>query len=438
MVRRTAQQLRANGIAPRVPGDGSIFLVQTPSGPRWRATRTVSQDDQGRAVQVTGTGIDQQTAVARREQSYKRWLVKTGELPASILKAPRLAAKEAVTTAVHLDRWMTWKAAQTNQGRIDPSVAVRYRQLINNHITPHIGNIPVRLLSGDDIEKLLGVTLPAKTRLVKGRDEPTRLLGATPIRTVQNILKMSMVWGMQKGLLLEDPMKYVQAVEKAKRVNEKLETKHWIPEYLIEKLEGSEDEARWIFAFFGLRQSERLGIQWSSFKNLTTAKTTTLEIANQLARNEATGDLFLKPPKTDASTRIVSVSKEVTAILRQHKKRQDQWKKSEDWKPLPGLEDLAFTTKTGLPIRQTTDNKQWHALLKKYEIDPPIRQHAMRHIAISLMVQQGTPTETVSKYAGHANELITRVTYTHLSSKASEEPVNQLTETLFRRRKKKT
>jgi integrase len=434
MVRRTAEQLAAAGQTPRTRGEGSVFQVQTKHGMRWRATRSVT-DEHGRPRQVSGTATDRQTAVERCNDSYLRWLVKMGQAaPSVIRKAPVMTS---MTTAEFLDVWWQWKI-QDDEGRtglISANVGHRYKTLIQRHIVPHIGHIPVRSLNEDHIRTLLRTTLPGKTRLVKGRSEPEPLLGPTPIRTVQNVLQMMCDYGVKKRILLENPMDNVPRVKKAEQKDEGLENLRWLSSYLKHHLEGTDEEAQWIFAFWGLRQSERLGLTWSAFTYLNDPKRTTqLKIHRQLYRNEATKQFSLEKTKTKASNRVVAVDERVAAVMRQHKLRQAEWKKSPDWNPLPGegMDDLCFTTKTGLPIRQTTENKQWHAMLKRHGYKP-IRQHALRHFAVSLLVSEHVPLEIVSKYIGHSSVEITRSIYTHLNIPDQEIIIDKLGERVFER-----
>lgn len=433
-MRRTAEELAQDGQQPRSRGEGSVFRVK--SLKKWRATYTLYMDDDGRAVQVSGTGDTKEQAIERRNLNYRKHLVKAGELPASALKTRPLELKQ--NTESFLADWLALKAGGTHGQKpsISENVAVRYQGLIRNHINPHIGNIPIRLLSRKDIETLLFITLPKKRKLKAGAETDEPLLGATPLRTVQAIVNMACKWGVNEKILMENPTIGIPAIGKDEPKFEAIDKKGWIPRRIIKNLEGNEEEARWILAFYGLRQGERLGVTWDAFTYLNDGKKTArLAIRQQLLRNEATGELVLKKPKSQSGIRVIPLDKRVTAIIRKHKQRQDEWKKSPDWKPLEGLEDLAFTTKDGKPIRHQTDNKQWHKLLEENGI-PYIRQHAMRHIAISAMIEDGTPIEIVRAYAGHKKEDLTRGTYTHLGAGASKNAVEGLTDNLFRERDK--
>jgi integrase len=57
---------------------------------------------------------------------------------------------------------------------------------------------------------------------------------------------------------------------------------------------------------------------------------------------------------------------------------------------------------------------------------PFVRQHAMRHLAISLLITKNQPIELVRAIAGHHSEAITRGTYTHVAVSAKIAPMEGL------------
>jgi integrase len=442
MARRTNEELWADRRAPRKRGEGSLFTVVVDGQVLYRATKTLYMDDKGRAVQVTGTAPTEQEAIRRRDENFKKRLVKMGELPLSAISARPTELKK--TTGEVLWEWLEWKSRQTNRSqRISDQVVAQYTSLIKLHIEPAIGNVPIRLLSRKDIEKMLFETLPAKRKTRKDEngkqvtlDQP--LLGKSPLRAAQGVISMACRYALEEKLIFEDPNLGVPKLDKpeSKAAEEKLEEKYWVTYRLARILDGDEDEARWLFTFLlAIRQSEKLGLQWSCFKNLDNKNSqATVEIKQQLARNPTTGQLYIKPEtKTTAGTRIIPLDDRLVEIIKSYRKRQQEWAKTATWKEVDGLENLVFTTKDGKPIRHQTDSRQWSQLLANNNI-PFIRQHAMRHLAISLLITNNQPIEIVRAIAGHHSEAITRATYTHVSVGAKVAPMEGLIDRVFRER----
>jgi integrase len=219
----------------------------------------------------------------------------------------------------------------------------------------------------------------------------------------------------------------------------------------LAELAGREDEAQWLFQLvMACRQSEKLGLEWSNFNNLTRpvkGKNPTVVIKQQLARNQVFHGCGIRNPqtgkfpcgvaqanrcpqktgesgyyiypstKTVGGVRELPIPEVLAQVLREHKARQDHWKKAPDWKPPKGLENLVFTTKTGQPIRHQQDTKDWRKLCEELNLGD-LRGHTARHFAASTLVSLGYPITFVSQIIGHASEEITRNVYTKSSQEA--------------------
>lgn len=444
MGRRTSEQLWADKRPPKKRQEGSVFQIVVNGEVRYRATFTLYMNDKGAAVQVSGTGATEQEAINRRNANWKKRQQQLGLMPASAQNATPKELK--MLTAEMFQSWLEWKSIQTsNEHRITPMVVSQYESIIRLHISPGIGKIPVRLVTKKDIENFLFKEIPAKRKMrkdINGVSVKTdeELIGLSKRRAIQAVINMGFRWAFEEKLILENPTIGVPKINKpvSPAVAEKLENKLWYPERLAEYLVGHPDEARWLLMMTcGLRASEKLGLEWDCFKHLTGTKLPTVEIRQQLAVNPATKQLFINlDTKTRAGTRIIPLDKRMVEVLNRHKKLQDTWKKSPEWNPLKGLENLVFTTPEGKPVRHQTDTKQWRALLERHNL-PFVRQHAMRHIAISNFVKLGYPLEIIRSIAGHESEAITRATYTHLSASSKLKAIEAYSEQVFGAREKK-
>ena len=444
MVRKTNEELWAERRAPKKRGEGSVFQIADPNNPaktKWRATRTLYMSTDGHAVQVSGTGSSEEEAIRRREENWTKRKIQLGELPASALRSTPSELK--ITLTDWLDEWLRWKSIQTsNEHRISESVVAQYESSIRLHIRPELGTKPIRLITKRQIEDLLFTTLPAKKKTYKDEfgetvESSEPLLGLSKLRTIQGILNMAFRRAFDERMILENPTLGVPKIDKPKGVaaEENLESKLWYPQRLAEYLVGHDDEARWLLLIScGLRPSEKLGATWSSFSHLRGRGTPTFEVKQQLAIHPKSGEIYINPQtKTQAGRRIIPLDKRMVKVLLNYKAKQDEWKKSPDWKPAKGLEDLVFTTSKGLPIRHQTDTKQWRKLLEDFGLEF-VRQHAMRHLCISNLVKLEQPIEIIRAIAGHESESITRATYTHLSPSSKAGPIKAYADYLFANR----
>lgn len=368
------------------------------------------------AVQVSGTGATQQEALRRREANYLKRMVNLGKLPASALK--KQPHEVRMTMAELLEAWMEAKKDPSNddESTLRDSVAAQYASVIRLHLVPHIGSIPVRQLDSEGLRELFKSTLPEKRKVVAGRLTDMPLLGPSPLRTAHNIINMALDYAVRRQLIEFNPAANLKMPKKAVAKREDFAQYRREMRKVILALEGTPEESQWLLSYMGLRQSERLGMTWDCFTHLGVKGRAVMEIRQQLARNPETGGLFITPEtKTSAGRRIVPLDEPFRKILVEHQKRQQEQKKQPGWKPLPGMENLVFTTSTGKPIRHQTDNKQWKKLLADNGVEP-FRGHALRHIAVSTMIEANISISVVGAIVGHGSESITRAVYMHLST----------------------
>lgn len=435
MGRRTNREIFESGLQPKSRGEGSVFKISVNGQEKWRATYTLFMDEKNRAVQVSGTGASKEEAIRRREENRQKRLVQRGSLPASALNAKKKDIGRTVSEA--LREWIDWKSRQTLRSRkISLNVQATYRTMIEKHIIPAIGGKNLRALSTGDCDKLINDTL-----LRKKKPDGTRLLGESRMRTLQLMFRSALDWCVDQKFIYENPMRGVPVLDKPRSSQSRqgLDKQFWVTYRLAANLKGHPDEARWLFTFLlAIRQSEKLGLTWDCFRNLTNKKSlATVEIKQQLDVHPETKRQYIRyETKTASGGRIIPLDDRLVAVINVYKKLQDEWKKSPEWQPLPELENLVFTTPVGKPIRHQQDNKHWKKMLEENRI-PYMQQHTMRHLAISLMISDGHPIEIVRAIAGHSDEAITRAVYTHIDLKSKVEPMTGLVDRVFREREAK-
>lgn len=422
----------------------------------WRATRTTYISADGKQQRVAGEGPTQAVAIERREQAWQRYLVRRGELPLEALN--RTPTELKVTVEDWLWRWHTGLGDEVGE-----QTKAQYASRIRLHLVPHIGTTPLRLLTSEQVETLIYTTLPAKRKVVSGKQTEQPLLGATAIRAVFFVLSQALDEAKRRRLVDVNPCEQVRTPRRSKRKDEGVHRLTWTAQHLLGKLEGHDDEARWWCAFLGMRQSEVLGLTDDCLR-LTSKSRATLTVKQQLARHvsrhgcglpikgefpcgqksaadcpKRTGEtgLYIKQDtKTEASRRVIPVVEPFYSVIRAHMNRQRALRASERFNPLPGvgMDRLVFTSRTGRPRRHQRDNEQWHALLDEFGV-PNMRGHLARHVTVSLLISQGVAPDVVKQIVGHSDLVMTEY-YTHTSSSQARAPLATLGEHLNARTKR--
>lgn len=451
---------RARRPKVRTNGEGSVFQVTVTrrNGDRakvWRATRTAYLTDDGKQVKVSGEGATQQAAIERREANWTKLQVRRGQLPLEAMN--RAPSDLRLTVSDWLWRWH----AQLSPDDVGEQTRAQYASRIRLHLDPHIGKVPVRLLDEQRVEELIYTTLPNKKKITAGRETAEPLLRPTAIRNVFFVLSAALDYAVKKKIVERNVCRSIKTPKRSKRTDEGIHRLTWAPQHLLSKLEGTEDEARWILAFYGLRQSEALGLTDDCLR-LNTKARATLTIKQQLARHKSehgcgrpegnafpcgqryshncpkmkgsTGLFIKQDPKTEAGRRVIPVMEPLFSVLTEHMKRQKTLRESPSFAPLAGMETLVFTTPSGKPRKHQVDNRQWRALLEKYEV-PHMRGHVARHITVSLLISQGVPADVVKKIVGHSDLTMTEH-YTHLGTQEARQPLAGLGQYLGARTKR--
>jgi len=390
-----------------IRGTGSTFQTTVKGVKVWQATKTVNLGTIKK--RVTGRGSTPQLAWERLEENRNKLLVKYGKAPQSILR--QYGKAERLTVEEWLEQWLN-----SNRRRsIQANSRFRQQGLVKNHILPHIGSKQLRDLTSDHLNALIYVTLPNLKK-----EDGTQLLGSTPIRGVYYILKQALTEAHSKNKVGYNPITEVEAPKKDDPKNQRIADKVEVPRLIMRATRGTEDEAYWLLCCFGVRQSERLGIEWSSFTNLTKSDgTATLTIDRQLYNNAEIGKLQIKhSTKSKAGERVIPMPENMRLMFLRHKSRQNAWKKLDGWNPTDEFKNLVFTTNEGAPIRQNADNRAWQKLLKDNALEP-MKQHSMRHITATMLAEENFPIDIVKGLLGHSSTAMSSY-YTHIGTRAKK------------------
>lgn len=408
----------------------------------WQATKVVTEvvyvehDDGSRTqvkkkVKLRGTGPTKSLAQQRLDALYKRYLVKTGELPVSALGLAPTA--ETITVGDWLE---TWFKRRVNSGELAGSTLNNNRRALDNHILPAVGNIPLRLFTLADVNKLMMETLPAKRKMRKnpatGVLEPTgeRLLSNSPLRTIQDILTSAMTLALAEKKIVVNPMVGFKRIPKTGMSAEKrriLSGLSSLPREIVEGLYGQPELGYWVLGLMGLRQSERLGVEFSSFTNLDDpTKPLELNLNRQLEFDDRTKKFGVKyQMKTEAGERIIIVPEKFGDALRLWVKQREEWASKPSWKPLPGLENLIFTTTSGKPIRHQNDGVRFKKLQVRLGREPNAWGHALRHLVATTLGEQQVHPEVAKTVLGHSSSAI-HAYYISFNKSQTAEPLRKV------------
>jgi integrase len=289
--------------------------------------------------------------------------------------------------------WLTGKDLS-----IRPNTARNYRRYSEQHILPVIGQMRLQNI------------LPAHIRQLYLRMQAEGK-GARTIQLVHSTLHCALKQAVKERLIGYNPM---DAVERPKVETQEFHifTEEQARTFLA-AAKGHPYEALFYLALTtGLRKGELLGLMWSDVD----WQKGFLKVERQLQQANWRG-AELVPTKTKSGRRHIKLGKGALAALEAHRQRQETQKTlaGNDWKE----NGMIFTTSIGTFIDQTKVSREFKHILRKANL-PDIRFHDLRHTSLSILLDIGTPVNTVQRRAGHSKASVTTDIYGHMMAHSQD------------------
>jgi integrase len=304
----------------------------------------------------------------------------------------------------YLARWMDDVAAS-----LRPSTQRHYRMIMERHLVPALGRIPLgRLTPGDVQGYLADAALRVSPQTVRHHRAVLR-----------RALNIAMRWGLVNrnvAALTEPPR--VERDEPA--TLSPLQVRRFLAQVKDDRL-----HALYVLAVTtGMRQGELLGLAWSNVDR----DRGVLSVSRTLIRHQ--GEYRFAEPKTARSRRTIHLTSSAAQALRAHWSAQMQERIAAGRPMADGDDGLVFVTRSGRPINGRELLRWFHAHLDAAGL-PRIRWHDLRHTTATLLLSQGYTLEDVKQLLGHSTITLTSNTYGHIVERRSRELADGM-ETLLR------
>lgn len=176
-----------------------------------------------------------------------------------------------------------------------------YRGTVNNHISPHIGDLKVSKVGVKDVNRLLGVTLSR--------------IGSRVRQQTYGVLHKAYENAIDENLVSTNPCR-----KKFKPKHSTAEHNPLSKEEASKLLRAANDGEHYSLFYLalatGMRQGELFGLQWDSVD----CDGASIYVRATLTRDKE-GNPVLSPPKASRKRRI-DISQHVVSMLREHKRNQ--------------------------------------------------------------------------------------------------------------------
>lgn len=316
---------------------------------------------------------------------------------------------ERTTLGTFLPRWLE---------SIGPSLRPHTRRFYGDqarlHLAPVLGSVPLAKITPEQVQRFVNA------KSAEG-------LSPRMVRHLRSTLRAALNQAVEWQLIARNPaaarIRLPQLDDREVNALTADEVRH-----LLSVSAGENELARhrlhalWVVAvYLGLRQSELLGLRWSSI-DFTNGN---LRVDKQLQRID--GKLALTEPKTKSSVRVLPMPPTVTAALRDHAALQDaaMQEAARLGNNVYRLDGYVFATQIGTPIDPRNLIREWHALTKRAGLRR-VRFHDLRHTAATLMLSAGVDIKLVAETLGHRDATMVLKVYGHVLPHQRDEAAQKM------------
>lgn len=308
---------------------------------------------------------------------------------------PKLRVKELLST------WLS-----INRMRIKKSTEAKYKNVIETHILPELGDVFISDLNSKTINNFLEKKL--KSGKVNGRGG----LSPSYVKTIAVIVESALKYAQSERYCLPLNSPIVKPLLKKKEVKILApETQRALENVLLTDMNETK-LGIFIVLQTGLRLGELCALKW----NDVDFKSEIINVNNTVSRircddgEKAKSKLIIDTAKTESSVRKIPISSSLMPIL------MKMYRSS-------ASEYVVSTTQEFVGTR--TFEYRYKSLLCKHGI-PQINFHALRHTFATRCIEAGVDVKTLSEILGHANVSITLGTYVHPSMDVKRMQIEKL------------
>ena len=316
----------------------------------------------------------------------------------------RVLCRQVLPKPMTLDQWLEyWMEEVVKPNRAETTV-YGYRKIIDNHVSPALGDLPLQKLSPQDIQKYYNMLMRKKG------------LSPNTVRRHHDLLSAALRMAVKQDVLARCP---TERVEPPRQVP--FEAKFYGPEDLRRLCLLS--EGTWLELVvklaggLGLRREEICGLRWPN-----------VDFANRVvrikeARTAAGASIVQKSTKTRSSTRTLYLSDDLYALLlrEQQRQQQDCIRAGRDWDG----DGMVLLDRHGEPHSPNAVSLGFTRFIRRHNM-PKITLHGLRHTFATVASAQGAPLFDIGKALGHSTPATTGRIYTHLLDQTHARILNRV------------
>lgn len=316
-------------------------------------------------------------------------------------------AREAAPRETLLADWLTyWMEAIVRPNRAETTVYA-YQKIIDNHIGPALGEIPLRKLTPKVIQQYY-----TQTQQDAG-------LSSNTMRRHHDLLSSALRSAVRQDMLPASPMDRVEPPRS--RLKEASFYDNQELKELYQLIQGHILElAVHLAGSLGMRREEICGLKWD---NVDFQRRLVLV---REARTAYGATIIQKETKNRASVRTLYLPQDVVDLLRREGRRQQEVRRH-----TPGFNPSGHVILDlkDLPYSPNALSLAFTRFVKKNGL-PRLTFHGLRHTFATIASCQGASLFDIGKALGHSTPATTGRIYTHLVDRTHEELMLRVSDAL--------
>lgn len=396
----------------RPPGEGSVFEYKLSGG-------TVRY---GIKFDVPTSDGDRKQVLRRRDSNGQPWLDRDSAATALREALVKTSKNEWIDPSKQPagDYLHTW----IDGLRVAPGSATTYQNLVNNHVIPYIGNIPLASLTSARLTKLYRDLEMAGHRDRKG-SRTGKPLSPRTVRMVHVMLHGAFETAVnaEPPLLAKNPTAKADPPTVKEADAAAPEMHPWTAPQLRRFLDWSKQDkanaGRWpyplwlLLAYTGMRRGEALALRWRDID--LDAATVSIRRSVRIVRVKGNGAALREGPTKTARPRVIDLDPFTVSALRTWKTTRGllALQMARDDAVVFGDEEGRFLNPESVS-RRFREQQQRCARNLGADAVPVIRLHDLRHSHATILLRDRENVKIVSERLGHANVVTTLRVYHHV------------------------
>lgn len=317
----------------------------------------------------------------------------------------KLHNQSKIKLGAWMDEWM-----ELYLPNIEETTRVGYKTKINCYIKPALGDVLLKSLRTEHIQRLVNDMLEND-------------LSPKSIREVYNNINAALKKAVLLRMIQYNPCEGV-VLPKLKRYKAKV--------YDIKKIHDLLDIAQGTDMYLpillcvtaGLRRGELLALRWQDIdfeKNM-------LSVRKNMVRGEKS--YVIKAPKTEAGIRDITLGEEVMQEL--HKAKVQYFKDKMQYGGLFQDLNLVVRQPDGSPLFPDSMTRKWKRFIHGTGLEE-IRLHDLRHSNATALIQAGVNPRVVQQRLGHSDVNTTLSIYTHVLPEMDKEAAQKIDDIMLKK-----